>query len=139
MDPARRTFNIDSLIEFRTFENDPNIPNAMRASIEDDVTILRLEGEIDLNHSPKLRTLFHGKIQAKCPALLLDFSKVNYIDSSGLATLVEYYQGSRAYSGKIALAAMSARVVAPVNDLTMLDSSATTPPKSAGRNSFIRS
>lgn len=78
--------------------------------VEDDLTILQLEGDIDLNHSPKLRTFFQSKIQAKCPALLMDFSKVNYIDSSGLATLVEYYQGSRGYSGKIALSSLSPRV-----------------------------
>ena len=77
---------------------------------EGDITILSPEGDIDLNHSPKLRSLFQAKIKAKCPALLIDFGKVNYIDSSGLATLVEYYQGSRSYEGKIALAAMSARV-----------------------------
>lgn len=77
---------------------------------EDGITTLSPEGDIDLNHSPKLRSLFQSKIQAKCPALLIDFGKVNYIDSSGLATLVEYYQGSRPYEGKIALAAMSARV-----------------------------
>ena len=77
---------------------------------EEDVTIISLEGDIDLNHSPKLRTLFQSKIQAKCPALLLDFEAVQYIDSSGLATLVEYYQGSRPYSGKIALACLSTRV-----------------------------
>lgn len=78
--------------------------------IETDLTILKIKGEIDLNHSPKLRAFFHEKIHAKCPALLIDFSKVNYIDSSGLATLVEYYQGSRPHSGKIVLAAMSPRV-----------------------------
>jgi anti-sigma B factor antagonist len=77
---------------------------------EDDLTIFQLEGDIDLNHSPQLRILFQSKIQAKAPALLLDFTAVNYIDSSGLATLVEYYQGSRPYNGKIALAAMSPRV-----------------------------
>jgi len=34
------------------------------------------------------------------PILLLDFSEVSYIDSSGLATLVEYYQQSRSMAGE---------------------------------------
>lgn len=77
---------------------------------EGQTTILHLKGDIDLQHSPKLRTHLQAKIQAKTPALLINFSEVNYIDSSGLATLVAYYQGSRPYSGKIALAALSPRV-----------------------------
>jgi anti-sigma B factor antagonist len=79
-------------------------------TLENGVTLIHLEGEIDLNHSPKLRAFFQGKIREKCPSLLLDFANVSYIDSSGLATLVEYYQGSRAYDGKIVLRALSARV-----------------------------
>jgi anti-sigma B factor antagonist len=78
--------------------------------IENHISILKLKGDIDLNYSPKLRSVFQTKVQSKCPALLLDFGEVNYIDSSGLATLVEYYQGSRSFAGKIALVSMSARV-----------------------------
>lgn len=77
---------------------------------EGDITVLLLEGDIDLHHSPELRTFLQEKVKAKCPALLVDFSSVNYIDSSGLATFVEYYQGARNFSGKIAMCAMSARV-----------------------------
>ena len=81
------------------------------AEIQDGpVVILNVKGDIDLQHSPKLRTHLQAKIQAKTPALLVNFSEVNYIDSSGLATLVAYFQGSRPYSGKIALACLSPRV-----------------------------
>jgi len=77
---------------------------------EGDVIILSVEGDIDLHHSPELRTFLQGKVKEKCPVLIVDFTRVNYIDSSGLATFVEYYQGARAYSGKIAMCGMSARV-----------------------------
>jgi len=77
---------------------------------EEDILILNLKGDVDLHHSPKLRELLQSKVKAKCPKLLLNFEEVGYIDSSGLATLVEYYQGSRTYSGKIYLAALSTRV-----------------------------
>jgi anti-sigma B factor antagonist len=79
-------------------------------NLDGDVAVVTLRGEIDLNHSPKLRSFFQSKIQAKLNKLLLDFTEVKYIDSSGLATLVEYYQGSRSFSGKIALASLSPRV-----------------------------
>jgi len=74
------------------------------------VVILELSGEIDLQHSPEMRRLLQAKTEQRIPALLIDFTAVKYIDSSGLATLIEYYQGSRAYSGKIILAGLSHRV-----------------------------
>ncbi len=77
---------------------------------EGDVTILNLTGEIDLQHSPELRKLLQGKIKEKCKALVIDFSGVEYIDSSGLATLVEYRRDSQKYEGTFALAALSTRV-----------------------------
>ena len=77
---------------------------------EGEVHIIRLSGEIDLQHSPEMRQLLHEKANKSVPAILLDFSEVKYIDSSGLATLVEYYQKSRGYSGQIALAGMNNRV-----------------------------
>lgn len=77
---------------------------------EGSISIISIKGDIDLSRSPNLRQLFQSKAHDKCPALLVDFTQVNYIDSSGLATLVEYYQTSRAYNGKIALAGLSPRV-----------------------------
>ena len=71
---------------------------------------IRLSGEIDLQHSPRLRQLLQSKVCAKAPLILLDFTEVRYIDSSGLATLVEYYKNSRSYSGRLAVAGLSNRV-----------------------------
>jgi len=77
---------------------------------EQEITILKIEGDIDLHHSPELRKFLQAKTKEKCPALIIDFSGVNYIDSSGLATFVEYYQGCLAYSGKISMGGMTPRV-----------------------------
>ena len=74
------------------------------------VLTIRLSGEIDLQHSPKLRQLLQSKVCTKTPIILLDFTDVKYIDSSGLATLVEYYKNSRSYSGRLAVAGLSNRV-----------------------------
>jgi anti-sigma B factor antagonist len=77
---------------------------------EDSITILVVAGEIDLNQSPVLRTTLREKAKAKTPRLLLDFAAVAYVDSSGLATLIEYYQSSKAYSGKMAICSLVPRV-----------------------------
>ena len=77
---------------------------------EDNVPILSIVGDIDLESSPALRTALRAKISQKTPKLLLDFAGVKYIDSSGLATLIEYFQGVQGFGGKLALAALSPRV-----------------------------
>ena len=56
---------------------------------EDAVPVVSITGDIDLESSPQLRTFLRAKIAQKTPKLLLDFGGVNYIDSSGLATLIE--------------------------------------------------
>ncbi|MEY2487842.1 MAG: anti-sigma factor antagonist [Verrucomicrobiota bacterium] len=57
---------------------------------ENEVEVFVLEGEIDLHHSLSLRSLLQSKVKAACPALILDLAGVNYIDSSGLAAIMEY-------------------------------------------------
>jgi anti-sigma B factor antagonist len=77
---------------------------------EERCVILQLAGEIDLQHSPRMRELLQSKVAERTPVLILDFREVAYIDSSGLATLVEYYQKSRSYCGQLALVGLSQRV-----------------------------
>ena len=79
-------------------------------STAEGLTIISLKGEIDLQFSPALRALLQTQLKKHVPVLLLDFGEVEYIDSSGLATLVEYYQQSRSHGGRIALAALNPRV-----------------------------
>ncbi|MCK9589560.1 MAG: STAS domain-containing protein [Terrimicrobiaceae bacterium] len=74
------------------------------------VTTLKLSGEIDLHASPALRAELQKRAHAKTSALLLDFSSVDYIDSSGLATLIEYVRESAAFNGKLALFGLQKKV-----------------------------
>ncbi|MGB8356755.1 MAG: STAS domain-containing protein [Chthoniobacteraceae bacterium] len=77
---------------------------------ENAITVLTLTGEIDLQHSPELRKVLQEKIKKSCHALVIDFGGVEYIDSSGLATLVEYRRDSRKYKGELALINLTTRV-----------------------------
>ena len=72
--------------------------------------MLLLEGEVDLYQSPDLRAALQEWVKAKAPALALDLTDVPYIDSSGLATIVEYVRSAQAFGGKIALLGLTARV-----------------------------
>jgi anti-sigma B factor antagonist len=72
--------------------------------------ILAIEGEIDLSCSPELREILQCYVKAKCPALILDFEGVGYVDSSALATLIEYVRDAQEYGGRLAIVKMNERV-----------------------------
>ena len=72
--------------------------------------ILLLEGDVDLHQSPVLRAVLLAHVETRTPALALDLSGVPYIDSSGLATIVEYVRNAQEFGGKIVLLGLSVRV-----------------------------
>ena len=53
--------------------------------------VLELNGEVDLHYSPQARKQILQLLKDGCD-LLVDLSAVEYIDSSGVASLVEGYQ-----------------------------------------------
>ena len=61
---------------------------------EQETLIVAFRGEVDLEHSPKAREILLGCV-AKKRAVLVDLSEVSYIDSSGVASLVEAFQNSK--------------------------------------------
>jgi len=71
---------------------------------------LKITGEIDLHASPELRARLQDCVKAKTPRLLIDFTGVEYIDSSGLATLIEYVRESGTFGGKLALFGLQKKV-----------------------------
>jgi len=77
----------------------------------DGVPTLRLEDEIDLHASPELRAMLANCAAEKAPFLLLDFQGVTYIDSSGLAALIEHMKASAAFGGKIGLFGVPKKVL----------------------------
>ena len=82
--------------------------------------ILRLEGEIDLHVSPRIATKLHALIKDKPKKLVIDLSKVSYIDSSGLAVLIEGMREVEAYRGKLYLVGMQ-ETVRVIFEMSRLD------------------
>lgn len=82
--------------------------------------IVELSGEVDLSNAVELRDVLAAHADAKRPRLVVDFTEVTYIDSSGLATLVEYVQRSMNFRGKFALGGVSQRL-RTVFDIARLD------------------
>ena len=65
--------------------------------------IVSISGEIDMHESPRLKQTFEPLIVQKKGRVLVDFSGVSYIDSSGLAVFIEAMQRIQAYGGKFGL------------------------------------
>ena len=77
---------------------------------KEDVHIFELAGELDFHNSPKLREELLKSIEKQTKKILDNLKKVNYIDSSGLATFVEALQKSKKSNTKLVLAELEARV-----------------------------
>ena len=82
--------------------------------------VLPLEGEIDLDVSPRIAASLQEMIRQKPKKLVVDMTKVSYIDSSGLAALIEAMQNVDKYGGKFALAGLQEKV-RPIFDIARLD------------------
>jgi anti-sigma B factor antagonist len=72
--------------------------------------ILAVEGEVDLSSSPELRSSILGEVAPDHASLLLDLGGVTYMDSSGLATLVEALQLARKHGGELVLFGLTKQV-----------------------------
>ena len=61
----------------------------------DNVSIIDCAGDVDLYSSTQLRETLLSQMQSGIASVLVNMSDVSYIDSSGIATLVEGLQLSR--------------------------------------------
>lgn len=82
--------------------------------------VLPLEGEIDLHVSPRISASMATMVAEKPKQIVVDLSKVSYIDSSGLAVLIEGMQNVAGYGGKFALAGLQDGV-RPIFEIARLD------------------
>jgi anti-sigma B factor antagonist len=81
-------------------------PPAFPMPRKDRPNVLPLEGEIDLHISANVAASLQMMIEKKPKRLIVDLARVSYIDSSGLAALIEGMQNVQQYGGKLALAGL---------------------------------
>lgn len=75
--------------------------NSMEAGL-----VVSLEGDVDLQNSPAVRKILLAAVDRRRP-VVVDLSAVAYIDSSGIAALVEALQRSRTNGIELVLASVS--------------------------------
>jgi anti-sigma B factor antagonist len=82
--------------------------------------VLPLKGEIDLHVSPSVTVSLNQMIEKKPERLVVDLSEVTYIDSAGLAALIEAMQKVEGYGGKFLLAGLQ-ETVRSIFEISRLD------------------
>lgn len=86
---------------------------------EEACSVVALSGEIDLSSSPRARQAILTSLGNDRPTVV-DLSRVTYIDSSGVASLVEGYQTARNKGLKFCLVGVSEAAMS-VLELARLD------------------
>jgi len=71
-------------------------------------------GEIDLETSPTFYSAIMDVCQSSPARLVIDLREVQYMDSSGLGTLIEAFRSVRGYGGRLVLLAPGDRVRAVI-------------------------
>ena len=75
----------------------------------DQTTIFDVSGDIDLANSPEVRkALLRELREIRTPRVVMNLTKVRYIDSSGVASLVEGLKASRDTGSRFLLFGLSA-------------------------------
>ena len=87
----------------------------------DQRTLITVQGDVDLYASPELRTAILDALRKDEGGAAVDLSGVSYMDSSGVATLVEGLRSARDHDKKFTLVAPSEAVM-KVLRLAKLDS-----------------
>jgi anti-sigma B factor antagonist len=81
-------------------------------------TIVDVTGDIDMNSSPGLRKILLESLK-KTPRLVVNMREVRYVDSSGIASLVEVLKEARNSEKRLVLFGLNA-AVREVLELTRL-------------------
>lgn len=93
----------------------------IKTTEREEETVIVIEGDIDLYSSPELRTEVLRVVPKAKNGVGIDLGKVTYMDSSGVATLVEGLRSAKEHDKSFALLAPSMAVM-KVLELARLDS-----------------
>ena len=77
----------------------------------DQITIVDVSGDIDLSTSPELRKLLLREMrELKVPRVVINLTSVRYVDSSGVASLLEGLKASRDLKSRFIMYGLNTKV-----------------------------
>ena len=77
---------------------------------EDGVVLVKLAGEIDMHRTPEVMQAVDEHMRSKPKRVVVDLSEVDYMDSSGVGTLVHLFRQVNSNGGKLILVKPNERV-----------------------------
>ncbi len=83
----------------------------IRTRFQEGVAVVSIEGDVDMYTSPELRSALSELTGERVPRIVLDLGAVPFMDSSGIATLVQTLKEARPYGGEVRLAAPGKNVL----------------------------
>ena len=89
----------------------------VKVSQVEQIAVFEVSGEINISTSPDLKKHFEKQ---PSKSVVVNLEKVTYIDSSGLATLVEMLKKTRSKGGSLGLAGIPEKVKS-LFEITKLD------------------
>ncbi len=72
--------------------------------------VVLVKGDVDMGSSRKLREVLKDLTSKKTKRIVIHLKDMPYIDSSGLATLVECFRETQKYKGELRLAELTTNV-----------------------------
>jgi anti-sigma B factor antagonist len=91
----------------------------VRQESTDDALVVHVGGDVDMRSSPELRTILLQACVRKQRGIVVNLKNVRYIDSSGIATLVECLKNCSRRGGTLTLVGVNERIY-PVFELAHL-------------------
>lgn len=93
----------------------------IKSSEKENIGIIKVDGEVDMFSSPNLRDKLLPLFEKGVKGVIVDLSGVSFMDSSGIATLVEGLQWSKKDNKQFVLTGLGTNVLNALA-LTKLDS-----------------
>ncbi|MFG0260423.1 MAG: STAS domain-containing protein [Phycisphaerales bacterium JB041] len=84
----------------------------VRIDSQGGATVLAPQGDIDMSRAPAFREHVRRAIQSGASRVVIDLSEVEYMDSSGLATLVEAMRNAKQAKAELLLCGLHQKVLA---------------------------
>ena len=89
-----------------------------------EVVVARLSGELDIAGAPGMGERIHAAVPTSARALVIDFSSLDFIDSSGIAMLFGLARKLGSRRQQLRVVATSGKPVARVLDIVEFDRAA---------------
>ncbi|MEM1185732.1 MAG: STAS domain-containing protein [Planctomycetota bacterium] len=84
----------------------------IRRDVHPDAVVVEPDGDVDMSQSPALRATLREVQRTKPSWMIVNLERVGYMDTAGLATLVEAMRTAKSQSATMVLCGMQERVKA---------------------------